>query len=106
MKAYIIIAVLLVACAVFGAYTNDLTSGGQYIKKSATGLIVLNIDNTSGVYDTVQLSFDAAVITSNSTTTIVLNDKRSQTYGALTLMGYNTNLWTNVVNLLFYQKTP
>lgn len=107
MKAYIvIIAALIAACAVFGAYTNDLDSGGQYIKKSAQALLVLNIDNTSGVYDTAQVSFDATVITSNDTTVIAMSEKRARQYPLLQLLGYETNLWTNIVNLLFYQVTP
>lgn len=106
MKILTLLMAVLVACAVYGAYTNNLTSGGIYIKKGAQAIVVLNIDNSSGVYDTAQLSFDTAVVTSNGTSTIVVNDKRSRQYALLDLLGYNTNLWTNVVNLLFYQRTP
>jgi len=106
-----VVAVLLLLCA-SGLFadrgtTNALTlTGTTFLRSKTEAHILPNLFNVSGQYDTVVIVIEGSYVFSNGTTVIKAPVVNSRSYNLLELLGYNTNVWTNVMERLIFTPVP
>ena len=111
-KLTFIVAVVaaLTVCAVAIAdrgSTNTLTlTGTKFLRSKTEAHIYPNLFNVSGQYDVVTLVIEGSYVFSNGTTVIKAPVMASRSYNLLVLLNYDTNVWTNVMEKLFYTPVP
>lgn len=110
MKKLTLIVAVLSACAMAMAArtsTNTLTLTGTTFQRSKTEAHIFpNLFNVSGQYDVVTLVIEGSYIFSNGTTVIKAPVVTSKSYNLLVLLNYNTNVWTNFIEQVFYTPVP
>lgn len=110
MKKLTFIVAIMAACAMAMAArtsTNTLTLTGTTFQRSKTEAHIFpNLFNVSGQYDVVTLVIEGSYVFSNGTTVIKAPVTASRSYNLLVLLNYDTNVWTNVMEKLFYTPVP
>lgn len=112
-NSFIICLVICAAltCAFVAIAARDVTNsvsltGTTFVRTAGSATIVPNLFSTSGAYDKVTLYVEGAYVFTNSGTKITVPAKSTKEYNLLALLNYNTNVWTNVIETLFYQPVP